>query len=427
MSAARRICLGLLARMPYGQLTIAERGQTVTVGDGEPHATLRINTARAWTALLHGSRGLADAYANGWWDADDPSAVIRVAARNAPVLDRWRRRAAPVRVPVQALRGVRGATSRARSRRDIAAHYDLGDDLFGLMLDETMMYSSAYFPSPGVSLTAASRAKLEFVCEKLSLGPRDHVLEIGTGWGGFALHAAATRASRVTTTTISPAQYEHARRRVEQAGLQELVTVLCQDYRDLRGRYDKLVSIEMVEAVGWRSLGTFFARCSDLLGPDGVMLLQSIVIDDRAYEVEKASASFIRSHIFPGGSLPSVEVIARSLARHTDLRIADLHELTPHYAETLRRWRANVERAGDQLHRLGYDERFRRLWRLYLAYCEAGFDEGRIGVVQMLLGKPRWRPSIDAAPARQLGDPPRDAADPEQPAHPVGAVSDLLG
>ena len=427
MSPARRICLGLLARMPYGELTIAERGQTVTVGDGEPRAMLRINTARAWTALLHGSRGLAEAYADGWWDADDPSAVIRVAARNAPVLDRWRRRAAPFRVPVQALRGVRRPTSRARSRRDIAAHYDLGDDLFGLMLDETMMYSSAYFPSPGASLTAASRAKLELVCEKLSLGPRDHVLEIGTGWGGFALHAAATRGSRITTTTISPAQYEHTRRRVERAGLQELVTVVRQDYRDLRGRYDKLVSIEMVEAVGWRSFGTFFHRCSDLLRPDGVMLLQSIVIDDRAYEVEKASASFIRSHIFPGGSLPSVEAIARSLARDTDLRIADLHELTPHYAETLRRWRANAERAGYQLHRLGYDERFRRLWRLYLAYCEAGFDEGRIGVVQMLLGKPRWRPSIDAAPARQLGDLPRDAAGPEQPAEPVGAVGDLLG
>jgi cyclopropane-fatty-acyl-phospholipid synthase len=426
MSAPRRLCLGLLARMPHGELTIVERGRTVTVGSGEPRATVRINTARAWTALLHGSRGLAEAYAHGWWDADDPAAVIRVAARNAPLLDRWRRRAAPVRVSVQALRGIRRANSRARSRREIAAHYDLGDDLFGLMLDETMMYSSAYFPSPGASLAEASRAKLELVCEKLSLGPRDHVLEIGTGWGAFAVHAAATRGCRITTTTISPAQYECAGRRVERAGLQELVTVLRQDYRDLRGRYDKLVSIEMVEAVGWRSFGTFFDRCSHLLRPHGVMLLQSIVIDDRAYEVEKASASFIRSHIFPGGTLPSVEVIARSLARHTDLRIADLHDLTPHYAETLRRWRANVERAGDQLHRLGYKERFRRLWRLYLAYCEAGFDEGRIGVVQMLLGKPRWRPSIAAAPARQLGDPPPGAADPEQPAEPVGAVDDLL-
>jgi cyclopropane-fatty-acyl-phospholipid synthase len=413
--------------MPHGELTIVERGRTVTVGGGEPRATVRINTSRVWAALLHGSRGLAEAYADGWWDAVDPAAVIRVAARNAAVLDAWRRRAAPVRVPVQALRGIRRANSRARSRRDIAAHYDLGDDLFGLMLDETMMYSSAYFPSPAASLPEASRAKLELVCEKLALGPRDHVLEIGTGWGGFAIHAAITRGCRITTTTISPAQYEHARRRVERAGLQELVTVVGQDYRDVRGRYDKLVSIEMVEAVGWRSFGAFFARCSELLRPDGVMLLQSIVIDDRAYELEKASASFIRTHIFPGGSLPSVDIVARSLARHTDLRIADLHELTPHYAETLRRWRANLERAGDQLHRLGYDARFRRLWRLYLAYCEAGFDEGRIGVVQMLLGKPRWRPSIAAAQVRQVGQAPHGGADPEQPAEPVGAVDDLLG
>jgi cyclopropane-fatty-acyl-phospholipid synthase len=427
VSAARRICLGLLARMPHGELTIAERDRAVTVGHGEPRATVRINTARAWTALLHGSRGLADAYADGWWDADDPAAVIRVAARNAAVFDSWRRRAAPVRVPVQALRGLRRANSRLRSSRDIGAHYDLGDELFGLLLDDTMMYSSAYFPSPGAPLEDASRAKLELVCEKLSLGPRDHVLEIGTGWGGFAVHAAASRGCRITTTTISPAQYEHARRRVERAGLQELVTVVRRDYRDLSGRYDKLVSIEMVEAVGWRRFGTFFARCSDLLRPDGVMLLQSIVIDDRAYEVEKASASFIRTHIFPGGSLPSVEVIARRLARHTDLRIADLQELTPHYAETLRRWRANGERAADKLDRLGYDERFRRLWRLYLAYCEAGFDEGRIGVVQTLLGKPRWRPSIAAPPVRQFGHGPRAAADPEQPAEPVGAVDHLLG
>jgi cyclopropane-fatty-acyl-phospholipid synthase len=426
VSVARRICLGLLARMPHGQLTVLEGDGAVTVGDGEPRATVRIRTGRAWRALRHGSRGLAEAYANGWWETDDPAAVIRVAARNAPVLDRWRRRVAPVRVPGQVLRGIRGANSRVRSRRDVAAHYDLGDDLFGLMLDETMMYSSAYFRRQGASLNEASRAKLDLVCDKLSLGPQDQVLEIGTGWGGFAVHAASTRGCRITTTTISAAQYEHARRRVQRAGLENLVTVVREDYRDLRGRYDKLVSIEMVEAVGWRNFGTFFARCSDLLRPDGAMLLQAIVIDDRAYEVEKASASFIRSTIFPGGALPSVEVIARCLARHTDLRIADLHELTPHYAETLRRWRANFERAGEQLHRLGYDERFIRLWRLYLAYCEAGFVEGRIGVVQMVLGKPRWLPSIARTSARQICDAPRRPAHSEQAGEPVGPVEDLL-
>jgi cyclopropane-fatty-acyl-phospholipid synthase len=388
MNPVRRGLLLLLSRMPAGQLTILEPGRRTVLGAGEPRATVRINSARVWRSLLHGSRGLAEAYADELWETEDLSAVIRVAARNAPVFDRWRRRLAWLRVPAQALRGIRTENSRRRSRQDIAAHYDLGNDLFELMLDETMMYSCAYFPEEGVSLGEASRAKLEMVCEKLDLGPDDHVLEIGTGWGGFAVHAASTRGCRVTTTTISRAQYDHARRRVEEAGLSELVTVLCQDYRDLRGVYDKLVSIEMIEAVGWRNLPTFFRRCSELLRPAGAMLLQSIVIEDQAYEVEKASRSFIRSYIFPGGTLPSLEVMARCVAHGTDLRLAHLEELTPHYVRTLRHWRRNFEAATEELQRLGYDNRFRRLWRLYLAYCEGGFAERRIGLVHMLLAKP---------------------------------------
>ena len=229
------------------------------------------------------------------------------------------------------------------------------------------------------------------MCRQLELRADDHVLEIGTGWGGFAVHAAVTRGCRVSTTTISREQFDHACARVRAAGVEDLVTVLCEDYRDLRGSYDKLVSIEMIEAVGYRDFGTFFGRCSDLLADDGRMLLQAIVIDDRAYEVEKASPSFIRTHIFPDGCLPSLEVIARCLARHTDMRTVGLDDLTPHYPETLRRWRANFEAAAGRLQDLGYDERFRRLWRMYLAYCEAGFAERRIGVVQMLLAKPGWR------------------------------------
>jgi cyclopropane-fatty-acyl-phospholipid synthase len=389
VNAARELTLALLRRIPEGELTIFDRGQRFVFGRGEPTATVWINSARAWPRLLRGSRGMAEGYVDGLWETEDLSSVVRVAARNAHVLDLWRSRMAPARVTLQALRGMRGANSRARSRSDIAAHYDLGNDLFALMLDETMMYSCAYFPREGAALAEASRVKLELVCEKLDLGPGDHLLEIGTGWGGFAIHAAATRGCRITTTTISRAQYEHARRRVERAGLDDLVTVLCQDYRDLRGRFDKLVSIEMIEAVGWRNLGTFFARCAQLLVPSGAMLLEAIVIDDRAYEIEKASRSFIRSFIFPGGSLPSVEVIARCVATRTDLRIAELEELTPHYVETLRRWRRNFDANAQQLEKLGYDEHFRRLWRFYLAYCEAGFAENRIGVVQILLAKPR--------------------------------------
>jgi cyclopropane-fatty-acyl-phospholipid synthase len=388
---ARGIVLELLGRMRAGRLTIIEDGGRLIRGDGRPQATVRVSSPRLWPILLHGSRGMAEAYMQGLWESPDPTAVVRVAARNAAGFDVWRRRIAPARVPLQVVRGIRARNTPVRSRRDIAAHYDLGNELFALMLDETMMYSSAYFPRRGMTLAQASRAKLELVCRKLDLRAGDHVLEIGTGWGGFAVHAASTRGCRVTTTTISREQCEHACEWVQAAGVADRVTVLCEDYRDLRGRYEKLVSIEMIEAVGYRHFDTFFARCSNLLTGDGRMLLQAIVIDDRAYAVEKASRSFIRTHIFPGGCLPSRAVIARCLERHTDMQTVGFNDLTPHYAETLRRWRANFEAATARLEDLGYDERFRRLWRMYLTYCEAGFTERRIGAVQMLLAKPGWR------------------------------------
>jgi cyclopropane-fatty-acyl-phospholipid synthase len=290
--------------------------------------------------------------------------------------------------------------TRRRAKRSIAAHYDLGNALFELMLDPTMMYSCAVFERPGMTLEEASLAKLERVCERLRLGPDDHVVEIGTGWGGFAVHAAATHGCRVTTTTISREQYEWARASVRRAGLDDRVTVLLEDYRDLEGSYDKLVSLEMIEAVGWRGFGTFFEKCSSLLAPDGLMLLQAITIDDRAYEVEKAGASFIKTYVFPDGCLPSLEVIGRCVARRTDMQAVGLEDLTPHYAETLRRWRANFLANARRLEDLGYDERFRRLWTLYLSYCEAGFAERRIGDVLMLLAKPRHRMALPRPTAR---------------------------
>ncbi len=398
---ARRVALGLLARVHRGRLTVIDGPDRRVIGRGDQHAVVQVRSRRLWPLLLHGSRGLAEAYRDGLWESPDLTAVVRLAARNVSGFDRWRARLTPLRVPFQMLRGVRVRNTPARSRRAIAAHYDLGNELFELMLDETMMYSCAYFPQADMTLAEAQAAKLELVCEQLALGPDDHVLEIGTGWGGFALHAAHTRGCRVTTTTISREQCEHVRARVLAAGLQDQVTVLCEDYRDLTGLYDKLVSIEMIEAVGWRDLGTFFERCSQLLHDRGAMLLQSIVIDDRAYHVEKASRSFIRTHIFPDGCLPSKEVIARCLTRHTDMRTVGLSDLTPHYGETLRRWRTNFESAATQLEALGYDMPFRRMWRFYLAYCEAGFEERRIGVVQLLLAKPRWRAESNPVSAAQ--------------------------
>jgi cyclopropane-fatty-acyl-phospholipid synthase len=389
-SIARRLGSLLLRRIWVGSLVVVEGGDRHSYGSGPPAATFHVRSPRTWQMLLRGSRGLAEAYAQGLWDSPDLVALIRLAARNATGLDRLRARLSPLRTPAQRVRALVRRSTRRRSRRDIAAHYDLGNELFRLMLDPTMSYSCAIFERDGMTLQEASIAKLERVCERLDLGPDDHLLEIGTGWGGLATYAAATRGCLVTTTTISGEQHDYAVEHVRRAGLADRVTVLRQDYRDLRGTYDKLVSIEMIEAVGWQHIGTFFAKCSELLAPKGAMLLQAITIDDRAYEVEKASKSFANSYIFPGGCLPSLEVIARNVARRTDMQAVHLADLTPHYAETLRRWRQNFTAHTDSLEELGYDERFRRLWSFYLSWCEAGFAERRICDIQLLLAKPQW-------------------------------------
>ena len=388
---ARRVVEFLLSRIRSGTLVVVEDGEPRRYGSGAPTAIVTVSSPRVWWALLRGSVGMADAYAAGWWGSPDLAAVIRLAARNAAATDLWRARLAPARRPLRAVRGIARASTCSRRRRDIAAHYDLGDQLFARMLDPTMTYSCAVFDREEMTLEQAQLAKLELVCEKLALAPGDRVLEIGTGWGSLALHAAATRGCHVTTTTISQNQHARAVEQVQRAGLSDRVTVLCEDYRDLCGRYDKLVSIEMIEAVGWRHTGTFLAACSERLEPHGAALLQAITIDDRLYEIEKASRTFIKQRIFPGGSLPSVESITRDLAHHTDLQLVDLHDLTPHYVMTLRCWRQRFANHAEELASLGYDERFRRLWTLYLAYCEAGFAERRIADVQLLLAKPRYR------------------------------------
>ncbi len=385
---ARWLVSVLLRRIRVGSLLVVEGGERRVYGSGVPIATVRLHSSRVWPMVRRGSRGLAEAYAQGLWDSPDLVALIRQAARNGRGLDRLRARLAPVRGPLQRAAALLRPGTKRRARRDIAAHYDLGNELFARMLDPTMTYSCAIFEHDGMTLEQAQVAKLERICEKLELGPQDRVIEIGSGWGAFALHAARTRGCHVTTTTISREQHDYVVEQVQDAGLEDRVTVLMDDYRELRGRYDKLVSIEMIEAVGWRQLGTFLAKCSELLAADGAMLLQAITLDDRAYEVEKASKSFINTYIFPGGCLPSLAVITRELAKRSDLQAANLEDLTPHYVETLRRWRANFTANAAALAQLSYDERFRRIWTLYLAYCEAGFAERRIGDIQLLLTKP---------------------------------------
>ncbi len=396
---ARVFVKAALRGLAAGSLTIVEPdGRRETHGRGTPQATMVIHSPEVWTAFLRGSLGLADVYADGLWESPDLVALVRLGARVMPLLDRLRTVSAPVLRPIELARAAARPSGRDQRRRDIAAHYDLGNELFSLMLDPTMTYSCAIFSDPSLSLEEAQLAKLERVCEQLELNSGDRVLEIGSGWGSFAIHAASTRGCHVTTTTISREQYRYVKERVRASDLGERITVLDNDFRDLRGSYDKLVSIEMIEAVGWRGFGGFLNHCSNLLVPDGAMLLQAITIDDRAYAVEKASRSFIKEYIFPGGALPSLSILTRALARRTDLSVLDLQDITEDYVETLRRWRGRFTENAEALAERGYDERFRRIWNLYLAYCEGGFAERRIGDVQLLLGKPAFRRRASMAP-----------------------------
>ena len=387
---AHRAALGLLGRLDGGCLTVIEKGTKSVFGDraSDLQPTVEIHDERAWSSLFRGSVGLAEGYGERLWDSGDPVAVVRLIARNMGGFDRLRRRLHPLILPIQrAFRAVPRNTRRG-AREHIAAHYDLGNELFASFLDEEMVYSCAYFPRSGSSLEEAQAAKLERICRQLELRPGDHLLEIGTGWGALATHAAAEHGCRVTTTTISGEQRELAAARVRALGLENDVSVLGSDYRDLAGTYDKLVSIEMIEAVGWQYLKAFFRKCSDLLRPGGRMLLQAIVIDDAGYEVEKASRSFANTVVFPGGCLPSERVIREIVSAETDMAIVTSDDITPHYAETLRHWRERFDAASARLEGLGYGDRFRRLWRFYLAFSEAGFRERRIRDLQMVFAKP---------------------------------------
>ena len=384
--AARSTVLALARRLERGTVVIEDEDGTRHVcGAGVPTVEVRVRDDRAWSAVaLRGSIGLGESYAQGWWDCDDLTSLLRIvfaALRPATrTLDRIGTTTARFADPVRRLTVSRGA----RDRRNVRAHYDISNDFFALMLDPTMTYSCGLFEQPHVSLVDAQRAKLDRICRLLELTPEDEVLEIGSGWGSFAIHAASCYGCRVTTTTISDAQFDLARKRVASAGLTHLITVRPDHYRDLTGRYTKLASIEMFEAVDWRDHNDFFEVCSRLLDPHGLMALQTIVIEEGAFDRTKVHQDFIKRFIFPGGCLPSVTSLATSAARH-ELQLLELHDIGRHYPETLRRWRSSLDAQREQVTGLGLDEGFQRLWTFYLCYCEAGFIEGRVSDVQVLL------------------------------------------
>jgi cyclopropane-fatty-acyl-phospholipid synthase len=396
----KRLFLQSLAKFEHGELTVVvpATGERQVFGrrtsQCDVHATLEILHPQTFAdAAFGGTVGGGEAYIRGLWRTDDLTALVRMFVANRAAMEAFEGAAAYVADPVRRVLHRFNRNSPDGSRRNIAAHYDLGNDLFALMLDETMMYSCAVFADENTTLHAAQVAKLDRICRRLQLSPRDHLVEIGTGWGGLALHAAQKYGCKVTTTTISREQHDWARRTFEEAGLLQSgqVTLLLEDYRDLEGTYDKLVSIEMIEAVGHQFLDTYTAKCASLLKPDGAMLLQAITIQDQVYEQALKSVDFIQRFIFPGSFIPSVAAITDSVRRTTDMKVFHLEDIGPHYATTLRKWRENFfARIGD-VRALGYPESFVRMWEFYLCYCEGGFLERQIGDVQMLLTKPRCR------------------------------------
>ncbi|HPW11701.1 class I SAM-dependent methyltransferase [Thermomonas sp.] len=376
-------------------IVLADPLGCIRTGDAEDAAApLRIDVHgpgfyRALAA--NGSVGAAESYMDGEWDCADLVGLVQLLVRNRDLLDAMER--GPARIGGWAMRGWNALRRNTRdgARRNIAAHYDLGNDFFRLFLSEDLMYSSALYAGDDDTLEAASTRKLDRICDKLRLGPDDHVVEIGTGWGGFAVHAARTRGCRVTTTTISREQHALASQRVADAGLQDRVTVLLSDYRDLQGQYTKLVSIEMIEAIGAQYLDTYFATLGRLLKPDGLALVQAITIEDHRYEQALRSVDFIKRHIFPGSFIPSVAAMLAAKTRSSDLALVHLEDFGPSYARTLHDWRERFLARREDVRAQGFDERFLRMWTFYLAYCEGGFRERSIGVAHVLMAKPGYR------------------------------------
>jgi cyclopropane-fatty-acyl-phospholipid synthase len=394
---ARRTALGLLARIRTGHVVVKDAGGEHHFGDlTQSQLTIRVHDWATYRRWLSGSAGVGESYAEGTWDTDDLTALLRVIVRNLNPVEaaaaRWYRLTNPVADPIRRLR----RPDPDRDRTNVRTHYDLSNEFFAAFLDPTMTYSSAVFTHPGQDLQAAQEAKLDRLCRKLALRPDDHVVEIGTGWGSFALFAARHYGCRVTTTTISAAQHTEARGRVAAAGLGDRIDVRLEDYRHLTGTYDKAVSIEMIEAVDWRDLPGYFAALHRLVGDGGLVGLQAIVIGDDRYDRARVATDFIKAHVFPGGCLPSVGTITRTAAGAGPFDLVDLEDLGLHYAETLARWHHRLDLIGDDLPGLGLDDRFARLWSFYLRYCEAAFLERHVSVVQAVLAGRDWR---DAGPS----------------------------
>lgn len=393
----KKMLFAMFRDLRFGRLTINNCGKLYEFGETGGNAGISASAAIHnplfyLDILFKGSLGAAESYMKGYWSTGNLTDVVRLFAVNADLLNRkldsgWSRVGAPVMQLYHRLR----KNTRRGSRRNIVAHYDLSNEFFQLFLDDTMGYSCGIFEKPDSSLREAQIAKYDRLCRKLALTGDDHVIEIGGGWGGFARHAAREYGCRVTTTTISENQYQYMQELFSRSGLADRVNVLKKDYRELTGTFDKLVSIEMIEAVGHHYLDTFFGRCCCLLKENGLMALQAITLPDREFKRHKYSVDFIKRYIFPGSCIPSVAAITGSIAKKTDLRLVHFEDITPHYATTLRLWRERFFGNLDKVRKMGFSDSFIRMWEFYLASCEAGFQERYNGDVQMIFCRPHCR------------------------------------
>jgi len=403
---ARHLLLRQLKGLEEGELVLVD-GETYTFGKPTETFPLSIRLEISHPAfygntVFGGSLGCAESYIAGDWNCSDLPGLIRLMVRNRPVIEGLDGGLSLLMTPARRWLHWLNRNNQSGSRRNIAAHYDLGNDFFQTFLDDSMMYSCALFEPEHISLEDASKAKLERVCQLLDLQPGDRVVEIGTGWGGFAIHAATHYGCHVTTTTISERQHQLAAERIEAAGLQDRITLLKEDYRKLEGQYDKLISIEMIEAVGHQFFETFFRQCSQLLKPEGLMLIQAITINDRQYLSARDEVDFIKRYIFPGSCIPAIEPLVHAATQATDLQLIYLRDIGPHYARTLRTWRERFLENLPKVKSLGYSDAFTRLWEFYLAYCEGGYEERALGDLHMLFQKPLYRGSLPSADRRPI-------------------------
>ncbi|MGA4608432.1 class I SAM-dependent methyltransferase [Pseudoalteromonas maricaloris] len=393
----KKLVFGALNTLEIGKVVLVEGDQKYCFGESETSLSvdIQVHSAQMYKLFaLGGSVGAGESYILGHWSCSDLTKLIEIFVLNQAQLDAFENKFAFFSGIANKIKHLKNKNSKQGSKRNIVAHYDLGNDLYESFLSEEMLYSSAVYPSQEASLEEAQQHKLAAICERLDLQPTDKVVEIGTGWGAFAVYAAKHYGCHITTTTISEEQHAYVKALIEKEGLQQHITLLKQDYRELDGQYDKLVSIEMIEAVGHAYLSGFFTKCNDLLKPTGAMLIQAITIACQRYQHYLKQSDFIQQYIFPGGCLPSVSEMSKQIVNSTDMVVHELHDIGLHYARTLYDWRVRFEKAWPSLDSKRFDERFYRLWQFYLCYCEGAFKQRATSAVHLVARKPRYQSNV---------------------------------